>query len=121
MSKTGKLFTTTLRLNLDKAPDQEAWDNLMSADTRLPEYSSYSRTIITAINDHFARKDNPIQDNYEPTLLKKIEETIRQTITNSLKENGITEEPKPKVANPPIEYEEIDDTFETDEGSFDWI
>lgn len=33
MSKNNKIFTTTLRLNLNNAQDAEAWDNLMRADT----------------------------------------------------------------------------------------
>ena len=57
MSKKDNLFTTTLRLNLNNAQDMEAWNNLMSADSTQPEYSSYCRTIVTAINDHFARQD----------------------------------------------------------------
>ena len=54
MNKKENLFTTTLRLNLNNAQDMEAWNNLMSTDRNQPEYSSYSRTIVTAINDHFA-------------------------------------------------------------------
>ena len=49
MNKKENLFTTTLRLNLNNAQDMEAWNNLMSTDRNQPEYSSYSRTIITAI------------------------------------------------------------------------
>ena len=51
MSKNSDVFTTTLRLNLKNPQDQEAWDNLMYADSSLPQYSSYTRTIVTAIND----------------------------------------------------------------------
>ena len=52
MSKKANPFTTTLRLNLNNAQDMEAWNNLMSADSTQPEYGSYCRTIVTAINDH---------------------------------------------------------------------
>ena len=58
MNKKENLFTTTLRLNLNNAQDMEAWNNLMSTDRNQPEYSSYSRTIVTAINDHFAWRSN---------------------------------------------------------------
>ena len=80
MNKKENLFTTTLRLNLNNAQDMEAWNNLMSTDRNQPEYSSYSRTIVTAINDHFARQDRmEEQQEWETALLKKIEATIRET------------------------------------------
>ena len=85
MKKSGNLFKTTLRLNLDNAQDLEAWNNLMSADTRQPEYSSYSRTIVTAINDHFARLDHPELPFHETDLLRKIEATIHDAVADSLK------------------------------------
>ena len=80
MNKKENLFTTTLRLNLNNAQDMEAWNNLMSTDRNQPEYSSYSRTIVTAINDHFARQDRmEEQQEWETALLKKIEATILET------------------------------------------
>ena len=82
MNKKENLFTTTLRLNLNNAQDMEAWNNLMSTDRNQPEYSSYSRTVVTAINDHFARQDRmEEQQEWETALLKKIEATIRETFT----------------------------------------
>ena len=85
MNKKENLFTTTLRLNLNNAQDMEAWNNLMSADSTQSEYSSYCRTIVTAINDHFARQDRmEEQQEWETALLKKIEATIRETLTNCL-------------------------------------
>ena len=91
MNKKENLFTTTLRLNLNNAQDMEAWNNLMSTDRNQPEYSSYSRTIVTAINDHFARQDRmEEQQEWETALLKKIEATIRETLTNCLQGLQIT-------------------------------
>jgi hypothetical protein len=91
MSKKDNLFTTTLRLNLNNTQDMEAWNNLMSADSTQPEYSSYCRTIVTAINDHFARQDRmEEQQEWETALLKKIEATIRETFASCMKEFQIT-------------------------------
>ena len=91
MNKKENLFTTSLRLNLNNAQDMEAWNNLMSTDRNQPEYSSYSRTIVTAINDHFARQDRmEDQKEWETALLKKIEATIRETFTSCMKEFQIT-------------------------------
>ena len=114
MNKKENLFTTTLRLNLNNAQDMEAWNNLMSTDRNQPEYSSYSRTIVTAINDHFARQDRmEEQQEWQTALLKKIESTIQETITNCLQGLQITtpqptaekSEP-PTQADPPDEMEE---------------
>ena len=90
MSKNGDVFTTTLRLNLKNPQDQEAWDNLMYTDSSLPQYSSYTRTIVTAINDHFSRMNHPEDHDSEAALLKKVEETIRWTMTECLRELSIT-------------------------------
>ena len=105
MSRKKNLFNTTLRMNLDNAQDMEAWNNLMSADTRQPEYSSYSRTIVTAINDHFSRLDQPDQEEWMDVLLQKVEKTVRQTIISTMKEISVT-------AAPPVSKEEVpmDDT-----------
>ena len=114
MNKKENLFTTTLRLNLNNAQDMEAWNNLMSTDRNQPEYSSYSRTIVTAINDHFARQDRmEEQQEWEATLLKKTEAKIRETFTNCLKEFQLTATPPtaeksepPAQPDPPDEMEE---------------
>ncbi len=90
MSKNSDVFTTTLRLNLKNPQDQEAWDNLMYADSSLPQYSSYTRTIVTAINDHFTRQNHPEDHDSDAVPLKKVEETIRRTMTECLRELSFT-------------------------------
>ena len=110
MSRKENLFNTTLRLNLDNAQDMEAWNNLMSADSSQPEYSSYSRTIVTAINDHFSRMDQPDREEWVDTLLQKVEEIVRQTIISTMKEITVT-------AAPPVSKDEapMDDADPPDE------
>ena len=105
MSRKKNLFNTTLRLNLNNAQDMEAWNNLMCADTKQPEYSSYSRTIVTAINDHFSRLDQPDREEWMDVLLQKVEKTVRQTIISTMKEIAVT-------AAPPVSKDEapMDDT-----------
>ena len=105
----------TLRLNLTNAQDMEAWNNLMSADSRQPEYSSYCRTIVTAINDHFARQDRmDEQQEWETTLLKKIEATIRETFASCLKEIQITAaQPTAEKSEPSVQPEPPDETEAT--------
>ena len=112
MSKKDNLFTTTLRLNLNNAQDMEAWNNLMSTDRNQPEYSSYSRTIVTAINDHFARQDRmEDQKEWETKLLKKIEATIRETVTSCLQGLQITTpQPTAEKSEPPAQLDPPDET-----------
>ena len=112
MSKKDNLFTTTLRLNLNNAQDMEAWNNLMSADSTQPEYSSYCRTIVTAINDHFARQDRmEEQQEWEAALLKKIEATIRETFISCMKEFQITAAPPTaEKSEPPAQSDPPDET-----------
>ena len=112
MNKKENLFTTSLRLNLNNAQDMEAWNNLMSTDRNQPEYSSYSRTIVTAINDHFARQDRmEEQQEWEAALLKKIEATIRETLTNCLQGLQITTpQPTAEKSDPPAQPDPPDET-----------
>ena len=112
MNKKENLFTTTLRLNLNNAQDMEAWNNLMSADSTQPEYSSYCRTIVTAINDHFARQDRmEEQQEWETALLKKIESTIQETLTNCLQGLQITTaQPAAEISEPPAQPDPPDET-----------
>ena len=112
MNKKENLFTTTLRLNLNNAQDMEAWNNLMSTDRNQPEYSSYSRTIVTAINDHFARQDRmEEQQEWEEALLKKIRATIRETLTNCIQGLQITPpQPTAEKSEPPAQPDPPDET-----------
>ena len=112
MNKKEHLFTTTLRLNLNNAQDMEAWNNLMSTDKNQLEYSSYSRTIVTAINDHFARQDRmEEQQEWEAALLKKIEATIRETLTNCLQGLQITTpQPTAEKSEPSTQADPPDET-----------
>lgn len=114
MNKKEHIFTTTLRLNLNNAQDMEAWNNLMSTDRNQPEYSSYSRTIVTAINDYFARQDRmEAQQEWETALLKKIEATIRETFTNCLQGLLITAaQPTAEKSEPPAQPDPPDEMEE---------
>ena len=114
MNKKENLFITSLRLNLNNAQDMEAWNNLMSADSTHPEYSSYCRTIVTAINDHFTRQDRmEEQQEWETALLKKIESTIRETLTNCLQGLQITTpQPTAEKSEPPAQPDPPDEMEE---------
>ena len=49
-----QIYTTTLRLNLTDEDDRRAYEHLQRMDKK--QYRSYSKAIVTAINDHFERQ-----------------------------------------------------------------
>ena len=77
------LFTTTLRFNLNREDDRRALEYLRSADG----YSSYSRAVIAAINDHFSRREKMRDDPYletrekEDAFLRRVQETIEKSLS----------------------------------------
>ena len=50
-----KIFTTTLRLNLEKEADRRAFDHLRRMDKR--QFRSYSGAIVTAVNAYFEEQE----------------------------------------------------------------
>lgn len=119
MSRNDDIFTTTLRLNLKNPQDQEAWDNLMYADSDLPQYSSYTRTIVTALNDHFARQNHPEDHDSEAALLRKVEKTIRKTIADCLRDIQIAPaSPVPDTIQEPAKEETPEDENEAAVNAF---
>ena len=82
-----EIFTTTLRLNLENEDDRRAWEYLRSMDRT--RYRSYSSAIVTAINDHFSRRDRLADDPFLETrerreaFLREIKDTIRESLQTS--------------------------------------
>ena len=73
-----QIYTTTLRLNLADEDDRRAYEHLQKMDKK--QYRSYSKAIVTAINDHFERQARLASDPYlenrekEDAFLKRITE-----------------------------------------------
>lgn len=80
MSKERKIINTNIRLNLMEPADQEAWNHLQHMDRK--KYKSYSRAVVTALNDYFRREDVHSADPYletrekEDQFLQKVLDTI---------------------------------------------
>lgn len=80
MSKERKIINTNIRLNLMETADQEAWNHLQHMDRK--KYKSYSRAVVTALNDYFRREDAIAADPYletrekEDQFLQKVLDTI---------------------------------------------
>ena len=77
-----QIYTTTLRLNLADEDDRRAYEYLQKIDKK--QYRSYSKAIVTAVNDHFERQARLESDPYletrekEDAFLKRITEVIEQ-------------------------------------------
>ena len=80
-------INTNIRLNLNRPEDRQAWEHLQNMDRK--KYKSYSRAVVAAINDYFARQDrlanDPFQESREKedAFLQKVLDTIREGIQAS--------------------------------------
>ena len=79
-----QIYTTTLRLNLTDEDDRRAYEHLQQMDKK--QYRSYSKAIVTAINDHFERQERLASDPYletrekEDAFLNLIKNIIEKTV-----------------------------------------
>ena len=64
-----RVFTTTLRLNLNDPDDRRAWERLQRLDRR--EYRSYSKAVVAAVNAFFDRQERLGDDPYLETREKE--------------------------------------------------
>ena len=77
------IYTTTLRLNLN----DPAWEHLRQMDKK--KYRSYSKAIVTAVNDYFDRQERLEADPYletrekEDAYLERVLTTIREGLQAS--------------------------------------
>ena len=80
-------INTNIRLNLNRPEDRQAWAYLQNMDRK--KYKSYSRAVVAAINDYFARQERLTNDPYlesrekEDAFLQKVLDTIREGIQAS--------------------------------------
>lgn len=79
-----RIFTTTVRLNLDDADDRRAFEHLQKLDRK--QYRSYSKAIVAAVNAYFERQEQLAADPYletrekEDAFLAKIEQTVQSSL-----------------------------------------
>jgi len=80
-----QIYTTTLRLNLSDEDDRRAFEFLKRMDKK--KYRSYSKAIVTAINEYFERQARLADDPYLETREKEdlFLKCITETIENSLR------------------------------------
>ncbi|MDE5578140.1 MAG: hypothetical protein K2J11_12230 [Oscillospiraceae bacterium] len=79
-----QIYTTTLRLNLSDEDDRRAFEYLQRMDKK--KYRSYSKAIVTAINEYFEKQARLTADPYletrekEDAFLKRVTETIENAL-----------------------------------------
>ena len=79
-----RIFTTTLRLNLDNEEDRRAWEYLQHRDRK--QYRSYSSAVVAAVNAHFSRQERLAADPFLETrerqeaFLQEVKDTIREAM-----------------------------------------
>ena len=81
-----KIVSTNLRFNLEREDDRRAWEHLQRMDRS--RHRSYSRAVITAVNDYFDRLehgDDPYLETRakEDAFLKQVRDAIEQGMKNA--------------------------------------
>lgn len=88
-----KIINTNIRFNLTKADDRRAWEYLQSMDRS--KHKSYSRAVISAINEYFEWEqkltDNPFLETQEKEdrFMQKILDTINQGLQKHSASGGL--------------------------------
>lgn len=79
-----QIYTTTLRLNISDEDDRRAYEHLQRMDKK--QYRSYSKAIVTAINEYFERQARLASDPYletrekEDAFLRRVTEIIEKSL-----------------------------------------
>ena len=124
-----RIVSTNIRFNLEKETDRTAWEYLQHRDKK--QYRSYSRAVITAVNDYFERRGRLVSDPYletrekEDAFLLRVLETIRAGLNQSTPVNAadtllrLLQGTQPQ----PIQVEKVpqEDQQEADEAALDFV
>ena len=106
-----QIYTTTLRLNLADEDDRRAYEYLQLMDKK--QYRSYSKAIVTAINDHFDRQNRLSSDPYletrekEDAFLQRVMEVIGQSLRSAPAPMVQFTQPAPQMSVPEPDDEEL--------------
>lgn len=105
-----RIFTTTLRLNLEDRDDRRAFEYLQRLDNR--QHRSYSKAVVAAINGYFERLEKAQADPYletrekEDDFLRRVMETIEGSLQKAAIYGTI---PAPKELSPPASVQDEED------------
>lgn len=94
MKDNKKIINTNIRLNLENEADRKAWAYLQNLDRT--KYKSYSKAVVTALNDCFDRQNKLEADPYletrkkEDMFLQRVVDTIRQCLNETAPVSSIS-------------------------------
>ena len=77
-----RIYSTTLRLNLEDEAERKAWERLRNLDRQ--KYRSYSKLIAEAVNAYCGRQEQLADDPYletrekEDAFLRRVTEAVEQ-------------------------------------------
>ena len=88
MKAKKRIINTNIRLNLCDEQDRQAWEYLQTMDRQ--KYKSYTKAVVAALNDYFAREYRNEEDPYletrekEDAFLERVEKAIRDGVKESV-------------------------------------
>lgn len=88
MKTKKRIINTNIRLNLCDEQDRQAWEYLQTMDRK--KYKSYTRAVVAALNDYFAKEYRNQEDPYletrekEDAFLERVEIAIREGVKESV-------------------------------------
>ena len=81
-----RIYSTTLRLNLEDEVERKAWERLQNLDRQ--KYRSYSKLIAEAVNAYYDRREQLADDPYletrekEDAFLHRVTDAVEQGLRN---------------------------------------
>ena len=106
-----RIFTTTLRLNLEDEADRRAWEYLQKLDKR--QYRSYSKAIVAAVNGYFERQQRLSADPYletrekEDAFLQRVMSSIQTGLQRTVLIPSAMSVPQQSVSQPQTDDEDL--------------
>ena len=85
-----RIFTTTVRFNLDREADRQALQYLQGIGRQV--YRTGNQAVIAALNDHFNRLENPAHDTQEKE--DALLERVLEAISEALRHGHVADQPK---------------------------
>ena len=119
MSKDSGIINTNIHFNLSKEADRKAWNHLQHRDKT--KYRSYSRTIVTALNDYFQRQQqleaDPLLESRERenAFLEKVKESIAQELRQCMSGFSMSINPQNPSVSQVVDHIPTDSGLEKDQ------
>ena len=106
-----RIINTNIRFDLKREDDRQAYEYLRRMDRK--QFKSYTRVVVTALNDFFSRQEKRQADPYletrekEDRFLRQVLDTINEGIRQSMSQVQVTTTTQPNeiVAKPSVKEE----------------